>query len=531
MIKIPIDKLNHHQIATMRPQDLLSHPAFWVFHQWKLLLMIVLNCFMLMFLWDYIFPVGESSASLNWLSGLILLILFIGLLWICIAVAKIEVEDAFAASVKRNTEEELGIIRSKQQERIILQSVRNYIPDNKSPQLAMPRLVEHIIKEAEDRKFDSSMIIMQPYREEAHNDIFKISGLQKAALQLGIVGTFIGLIRAFIELGASIDNIQSALHIIVDSLKYSFSTSIAGLIAAITIGLGVLLLLKERQEAYFRTMEEATDSLIALCRNAINKDVFLNSFEQMKETVDQVYKGVEHQTLKLQYQTDTISNGISSLAQTKVEFDGFLHHISKTEGDFISEMRNIYQILSPNRTSDELKKSLNDAVKGISESLNQNIVQALTEYKNLNLILEKMNHNMVQMEARLDQQNKEYEKHGLELRTLQHELYEYVYKLTIRQGEFVDKITGNQVSEVLINSVDNAGQKIVERQNTDLDRVVKNMNKLEQEFKYYNKLAKDELRQQTPYRALKTLVATVFILIKSSVLYLITIFKQLFSRS
>ena len=357
------------QLATMRPESLIVNLGFWIYHQWQLLAMMGLSILAVVFLWPFIFPDGESVASLKFLSWIIIFIMFVGNVWIAFATAKIEVDDAYAATVKKEADKELGELKSKKKERFLLENVRKFLPGNPSQLLSMPRLAEHIIKNAEDRKFDSSMIIMQPYREEALNDLFKINGLQKASLQLGIVGTFLGLIAAFIQMGGNITDIKVALPQIVDALKYSFSTSIAGLIAALSISMGVLLILKRRQESYYRTMEESTDSLIALCRNAINKDVFLNSFDQMKETVDQVYKGVENQTDKLQIQTRTISNGINRLTETKTEFEGFLSEITKVEGKFIGEMRSIYDKLSPEATSAELKRSLHDAIKGINRGL------------------------------------------------------------------------------------------------------------------------------------------------------------------
>ena len=135
---------------------------------------------------------------------------------------------------------------------------------------------------------------------------------------------------------------------------------------------------------------------------------------------------------------------------------------------------------------------------------------------------------MAEMEKRLGQQVIDYEKHGEELRTLQKDLYKHVEKLTKRQDEFVDRITGNQVSEVLMGSVQAVGKEISNKQSEDFTRVITNMNKLQRELKTYNQIFRQELNQQTPWMALKTLVATLITLVKSSVTYVFELVRKLF---
>jgi len=524
-------RLSNHLVAKMRPQNLMKQPQFWLFHQWRILVLIVSVIGAIAFLWPFIFPKGDSVANLTILCWIIILIMFIGIGWIGFAASKVEVDEAVAVEIQKVTDEEFEKLKNREKEQIELSVVRSLIPKNISALITMPRLSEHIIKNAEDRKFDSSVIIMQPYREEILNDIFKINGLQKASLQLGIVGTFLGLIAAFIELGDSGQEITAALPQIIDALKYSFSTSIAGLVGALSISMGVLLILKRQQESFYRTMEEATDSLIRVCRNARNKDVFLNSFDQIKESVDQVQNEVDNQTKKLQIQTRTISDGINRLTETKTEFEGFLGEITKIEGKFITEMRDIYHKLSPETTSAELKRSLSDAVSGISASLNQNLTHSINEYNTLNQNLAVMGENLGQMEERLSKQSIDFEAHSQELRTLQKGLHEYVKKLSDRQDHFVDQITGNHVSTVLVNSVESVGEELSKKQSKDLTRVITNMQSLEKELNYYNKLVKKELEQQTPYTAMQTLVYSVVTLARTSVKYVFTLVRNLFSPS
>ena len=533
-----VAKISSENLAVMQPAKLVLQPQFWLGHQWRVLILLLGSIGIIITLNTYIFPSGGENQAFWVLSWLIVLIMFIGVCWIGYAASKVEIDEAIAVEIEKETNSEYQKLKAKQKEQINLDDVRSMLPKNISPLITMPRLAEHVIKNAEDRKFDSSMIMMQPFREEVLNDLFKINGLQKAALQLGIVGTFLGLITAFTNLGG-VNKVTGGKQIeilkafpqIIEALKFSFSTSVAGLVTALVISIGVILILKRQQESFYRKMEIATDSLIRVCRNARNKDVFLSSFDQIKETVDQVYTGVENQTEKIQYQTRTISDGIHKLTETKTEFAGFLKQITEVEGDFIGEMRLIYDKLSPTTTSAELKRSLNDAVSGIRKGLEDSLKHSIREYSLLNQNLAKMGDNIGEMEKRLSQQMIDFETYTKEVKEMQLGLHEYVKKLTYQQGDFVDKISGSHVSENLLSSVKRVGDQISYKQSKDIDRIIINLNQLEKQIGLYNKLVKTELEQQTPYSAVKTMVYALITFVRTSVVYMINLVKQLFSQN
>jgi hypothetical protein len=73
----------------------------------------------------------------------------------------------------------------------------------------MIRLFQRICKEAKDRKFESSIYLVQPYREEFMERVHEITNLQRRALRLGIFGTFLGLILAISQLATFQQDHQS----------------------------------------------------------------------------------------------------------------------------------------------------------------------------------------------------------------------------------------------------------------------------------------------------------------------------------
>ncbi len=64
----------------------------------------------------------------------------------------------------------------------------------------MTRVFRHICNEAKNLKFESSINIVEPYRDESIESLFTITNLHKIALKSGFFGTFIGLLEAIIQL-------------------------------------------------------------------------------------------------------------------------------------------------------------------------------------------------------------------------------------------------------------------------------------------------------------------------------------------
>ena len=229
-------------------------------------------------------------------QGWVLLTIFIQLLavWSAVitlkAIAKVEVESAIVGEVEARGSYYLRAIKSGLGERRTLEALEaDVLPHNTGvPAPSMIRLFQNIFKEAKDRKFESSYNVIQPYREEVLEDIFRLQNIQKIALWLGILGTFIGLLRA-IQVGdlsqiKENDNLVGIVTSMFDNLFISFSASLAGLEVAVIIG-AFLLLLRRRHVAYFQNMETSVATMLSLARNATNKDDYFVEFSQLRASM------------------------------------------------------------------------------------------------------------------------------------------------------------------------------------------------------------------------------------------------------
>lgn len=424
------------KLATSSPQNVIYNPYYWLTHQ-KLFLGLLYVCAIgFIFLFNLNFP--KLKDPLMFVSVIIYGFAIWGIWLVVRGLVKISIEKAIAIRISENLAIELSKIRGKEKDRIDLKRVPELLPATSNNfKSAMIRLTEHIIDEARDRKFESSDIIMRPYKEEAIGDIFKINSIQKIALRLGILGTFIGLIVAFVNLG-DLNNLDKNFSAITNALQYSFSTSVAGLTASVMLALFIILL-NRRQDEYFKSMEVATQTTIALVRNSINKDAFIAGFDQMKESMKEVRNNLYDQQAETKAQTRAIQDGLLKLKDAKNNFDEFLLNVT-------NEMKSVYEILSPEKISEELKISLQYSVKGVSDALNTNITSHIEKYDQMEKSMAKVSTALNQIEKQL---NGQIEINRESLTKTREEVLTSVTNLSNLQQDYVTQIAEHNPNKTL----------------------------------------------------------------------------------
>lgn len=384
------------KVAESSPNELLREFSFWR-RQPDLFIIVAATALAFYLLAPYTY---EFAHGWVFLTIAVQLLALWGVIIAARSLAKIEVETAIVYEIELKGSEYLREIKSNQRQRAELDDLeQSILPNNAGEQPpAMIRLFQHICKEARDRKFESSVNVIQPYKEEPLEDIFKLQNLQKIALWLGILGTFIGLLLA-IQVGNlnGADEGQDFLAIIrgmFENLFISFSASLAGLEVAVLLGF-LLLLLRKRQETYFKGMESAVVTMLSLARNAINKDDFMVEFNQVNASVSQLSDRVYNQTEELSKrilevqqqvkgQTIQIQTGIKKLSTTSAEFDSFLGKVSEKQQQFISEVQSLYDMISLKNLGTTLQATVIDAGKHISDSLNSSVTQISSQLLKFN---------------------------------------------------------------------------------------------------------------------------------------------------
>ncbi|MEL7146670.1 MAG: MotA/TolQ/ExbB proton channel family protein [Bacteroidota bacterium] len=526
--------MNSIEINHLSKQFAKKHafsPSFFLSRETNLWLWLGLSLSVLLIVYVRYFP--DSSGELSYMSslsnlftGLLYSIIFLLALWgillVILVMARYQVENAIAIKTARNCSEELASIRGSEKKRIALDEVHHLIPENLDESLSMLRLTHAIIEEAKDRRFDSPATIMQPYKEEAFSDIFKVNMIQKAALQLGILGTFIGLIAAFASLNGFGLDTESILSSIIPSLEYAFKTSIAGLLVAIVLSM-LMIMVKRMQDRYFKNMEEATNVMLSLVRNAINKDNFLSEFSQINHSVSQLGDRVYEQTQEVHSQTETIRSGLSRLRAVNGEFNGFLAQLSEKEKQFLEEVSSFHQILSPTEMSKKLEESMTQSVHGIAHALKNTLETKMERYDELDQSTKNINESLTTVADNLKKQNLTLESSGKSIATLQKHFTDAMTTMQKSQEDFVGKITGSHFSEKIREDFKRISSEMTQSMSSDLKTINSVIQNYSKELSTFNQNTTSFLNQKLVFE--KRLLTGVTIGV--GVIGLILLFKMM----
>jgi hypothetical protein len=315
--------------------------------------------------------------------------------------ARLAVDTALVGEMETRGGGYLADLKSGSRKHVDLDRLEETIlPNNPSQPPPGPiRLFQHICKEARDRRFDSGSTLVQPYREEAMEDLFRLQNLQKIALWLGILGTFLGLLVVLEQhdvtpAGAAGEaEIMQVVERMYGGLYVSFTASVAGLEVAIVLGF-LLQLLRKRQEAYFAQLESAVVTLLSVARHSINRDDFLAEFSQVNTAVRDLTRRVYEQTRELgeelqsvhqqlRGQNERIDAGLARLAGAGSEFDGFLQKVSDSETAFLRDLASAFHTASFKDFGQALEEGMKRAGSDVAERLKEVGTESAGELRTL----------------------------------------------------------------------------------------------------------------------------------------------------
>jgi biopolymer transport protein ExbB/TolQ len=412
-------------IAQSSPAGVLLRGSFWLSQGWFLLV-----CFggaaAIILLVPYTY---DNVKGFRYLTIMIHALAMWGA-WLTIrSIAVLHVEMAILNVIDTRALNLLRSVKAKQIAPIDLDSLEaRVLPDNKAmPVPAMIRLFQHICKEARDRKFDSSVNVLDSYREEPLEDLFRLQNLQKIALWLGILGTFIGLMLAIqsgnIKDVPTMADFAKIVQSMFADLYISFSASLAGLEVAVILGF-FLLVLRKKQKLYFERMESAVLTMLSLARNSINRDDFLTEFSQVSTAMSQLTDSVSAQTTVLSnrldglqkqiiVQNEQITLGLQSLMNTGKEFDRFLTSMTDGQRQFIEDIRNVYDTVSLKRMGATLQQSIVNAGHHMAETIKPNVTLISDRLSSFNRLVTELNESFENQSKTISQN---LEKLGIEVK-------------------------------------------------------------------------------------------------------------------
>jgi hypothetical protein len=288
-------------------------------------------------------------------------------------ISKIEIENFLIRNISEKASDYI-----RRNKRVELGELKEHIspPNDTEPTPAMIRMIDHIVGEARISRFDSSITLTNPYRDEAVDIIFKLQHYQKVVLWIGIGGTFIGILDAIkperIQNLVSMSSEQFGLFLaeMFDGLSISFSASLAGLVSATVLSF-FLLLVKKKQEVYFKNMESVVTLILTAARRSLNGDSHLNEMEELRDDVQksqETARGLQHSVHEMQKQI-ILQNG--QLQESINNFFASNERINKIIDKTEEELKVV-------RDSAALKSTVQQGIKDAAQQLAESISVPMT---------------------------------------------------------------------------------------------------------------------------------------------------------
>lgn len=459
--------LTLHKIASADPTWLFLNPRYHQHTNGKVLTIVVACVAALAFSFYYFFPYSiqqlwdfirtfDSDLFNVAVYVLIYVVAVYGIFRILYMTVLTEVEIAIARVIGNQA---VDRVRNREKEIpwTVLERITNSV-NNTHISSSISRLSKLIADEARDKKFVSSTILMEPYKDESNVRFFKIGVLQKTALQLGILGTFIGLILGFGEM--DFERLDASLDTLFVQLQYAFTTSIAGLVSSIILGL-FLSNLRAKQEVYFQTMEESTNYLTSLARRTISEGELLNGLHEATNALNQNTVRLTELEGEVSQQNKVLSSGMQQLANAKIGFNDFIKELSDTELGFMKQMEKVYEVLGPEKMSGELKLALE---KASTEYLST--TQA--KFNRINQVIEKTNQNIRDIEKHLAKHNNLY------MNSVQ------------SQEKFIKTLTDTHVTGSVVTAMKSSTEEISKGINKQLQTLTGELSGFTQEMGQFN---------------------------------------------
>jgi hypothetical protein len=395
----PLSGQDRARISTWEPRRLLRSPLFWLSRADVMLNLAIGSAVMLASAVLLIVYSGPSwtdqslTAWLNVLSSLLILALAARSARLTLdTLADFTVNRALASTVSERAAEVLLRLDARVRDSFGAADFSALLPVNPTePPLAMRRLFDRIRQEAADLRFDSSVSVIEPYKEEAMARSLQLEEDQRLALRLGILGTFVGLIIAVSNIGQTIvgsglpglteepEKFITASKNLFNALGLSFGTSIAGLSVAVCAGLGLRQVRADRQ-VYFKDMEDVAVTLLSLATHSLHDREHVHALGQMQQALRRVEARMEAHTRSLEgsveaveerirIQTEAIADGMTRLSKVREEFGSFLASANDAQKRFLSDLEALQNAASLRRLVEQIETGLGKAVSGSVERL------------------------------------------------------------------------------------------------------------------------------------------------------------------
>ena len=214
--------------------------------------------------------------------------------------------------------------------------------------------------------------LVEGYASRIGGRLGAVASLQRTALQLGILGTFIGLMIAF-QTEAFDKSVRPGSFDptpLTDALKLAFGTSIAGLIASVYI-IGIHTVARTSARLALNRMELMVDNVFDLAKQLRQDPSFISDLSQVREHVIAMSKSVDGVAIGYRDVIAAVVDGGRQLREGRDEFDARVAKMIKEQAKLLSQMESIYGKIEPARLAAKLQSALTNGGAAVAEQIKQ----------------------------------------------------------------------------------------------------------------------------------------------------------------
>lgn len=227
---------------------------------------------------------------------------------------------------------------------------RQFLPpnaDRDSPTPTSVRMVQNLCNEAIGHRFPPVSATSQFYVGELMHGARGLRTPQAIALRLGIMFTFVGLLSALEEVSKAFGSPGSALEagtvkLLVEDLTLAFGTSVAGLLAAVSLQ-AFAELLGSRQRRIARLIEDVAGLLLNVLTRAQTKTAFAASMESLQRSMLQHKEDLNAHQHSVEQAVRESTSQTRASAELFKEQSGALRSIATEQAEHLGRLRAAFQ--------------------------------------------------------------------------------------------------------------------------------------------------------------------------------------------
>ncbi|MEW5683950.1 MAG: hypothetical protein AB1942_03420 [Pseudomonadota bacterium] len=248
-----------------------------------------------------------------------------------------------------------------------------YLSTGKTDVAIVEALRADALRRAVVDRWEPSSWLVDAYRDELSEGLALVLMLQRLALQLGILFTFIGLAVAFssdaFQMSGSVRQIPD-MQPLVSALQVKFMASIAGLVSSISL-VGLAWACRRQLAAAIARLEVMTDNVLTLAKTMRSDPSFASDFALLREGVQRMDHRIDGLADGYAKVVTTVRDGIADLVKARADLEAGLGQVLQAQGRVVKELDDFYGRVAPGTFTGEVAKAVEDSMAVFANRLDR----------------------------------------------------------------------------------------------------------------------------------------------------------------